>query len=287
MTSATASDPIRHDAYDDELMTGEAVALDLRPTAFVLAAAGAAIDFIVYLGGGILLLTYVILPPLAGLVGDDSAANAALTLAGSVVMLVVIPVAVELVSHGKSLGRLAVGARIVRDDGGAIGFRHAFIRGLTSVIEIYATLGGLAALIGLLNGRSKRLGDLIAGTYSQYERVSREVPPTFGVPVELQAWAVTADVARMPERLARRIGQFLRQAAVLSPSTRDRLSRQLAIEASTWVSPVPRTDAELFLAAVVTLRREREYAALLNERERLARLGTTLGGLPHGFPERP
>ena len=33
----------------DELMTGEAVALDLRPTGLVLSAAGAAIDFLVYL----------------------------------------------------------------------------------------------------------------------------------------------------------------------------------------------------------------------------------------------
>ena len=34
------------------------------------------------------------------------------------------------------LGRLAVGSRIVRIDGGAAGFRHAFIRALVGVIEI-------------------------------------------------------------------------------------------------------------------------------------------------------
>ena len=33
-----------------------------------------------------------------------------------------IPTAVETLSQGKSLGKLAVGARIVRDDGGSIGF---------------------------------------------------------------------------------------------------------------------------------------------------------------------
>jgi uncharacterized RDD family membrane protein YckC len=286
MATAAHTDALAHDDYEDQVVTGEAVALDLRPTSFVLAAAGAAIDWLVYFVGGLIVLTFALIPILSGPLGQDSASAAAIVLALGILILIVIPMAVEVLTRGKSLGRLAVGARIVRDDGGSISVRHAFIRGLVAVLEIYLTLGGLAALVGLLNGKSKRLGDLLAGTYSQYERVSGDVPPAYGVPVQLATWAATADVARIPDRLARRISQFLRQAAAHSPGTRDRLSRELAAEVSTWVSPVPVADAELFLAAVISIRRDREYRALVLERERLATLATALGGLPHEFPDR-
>ena len=273
------------DATEDELITGEAVALDLRPTGFVLRAAGTIIDWLTYLGGYVLIVLFVF-PVVVGALNLDEAAAGAAAIVTLVLIIVVVPTAVELLSHGKSLGKLAVGARIVRDDGGAIGFRHAFIRAMTAILEIYGSFGGLAALVALLNGRSKRLGDLIAGTYSQYERLSREIVPVYGVPVPLQEWARTADVARMPDRVARRVSSFLRQAGGLNPTSRDRLARALASEASVWVSPIPVADAELFLAAITAIRRDRELAALTLERERLDALDGTLGGLPHRFPDR-
>jgi uncharacterized RDD family membrane protein YckC len=267
-----------------ELITGEAVALDLRPASFVLRAAGAIIDWFVYFGGYILVL--VIAFNISGQFGLDQAMTTAIGVVGFVLCLVVAPVAVETLSQGKSLGKLAIGARIVRDDGGSIGFRHAFIRAFIGVLEIYSTIGGLAAIVALLNGRSQRLGDLVAGTYSQNERVSRAVNPVFGVPVDLLAWATTADVARMPDALARRVAQFLAQAGGFTPGTRDRLSRSLANEVSIYVSPIPESDAELFLAAVASLRRDREAAALALERGGLERLAPVLGGMPRGFPDR-
>ncbi len=270
--------------YDDELMTGEAVALDLRSASFVLRAAGAMIDFVVYFGaliGGFLLLSWA-----AEAAHIDDATGRAISVVLLVVCLVGIPTTVETLSQGKSLGKLAVGARIVRDDGGSIGFRHAIIRAFLGVIEIFFTLGGLAALVALLNSRSQRLGDMLAGTYSQNERVSTRVPPMYGVPIVLEPWSRTADVARMPDALARRITNFLRQSSALTPPTRDRLSRELATEASVYVAPIPPVPAELFLAGVVAMRREREGAALELQKRSLERLAPVLGGLPHGFPER-
>lgn len=268
-------------------MTGEAVALDLRPTSFVLAAAGAAIDWLVYFVGGTLAIVFLVLTPLsASPLGEDSATVAAISLASEVGVLLVIPAVVELLSRGKSLGRLAVGARIVRDDGGSIGFRHAFIRSLVWMVEGYILFGGLAAIVGLLNGRAKRLGDYVAGTYSQYERVARYQPFVFGVPAGLEDWSRLADVARLPDRVAQRITQFLRQAGQLTPSTRDQLGRQLAAEASACVAPIPPVNAELFLAAVIAVRRDREFAALTLEQERLSHLDAALTGIPHDFAPR-
>jgi uncharacterized RDD family membrane protein YckC len=282
---AQARPPAVHDESPDEyeLVTGEGVALDVRPASVILRAAGTIIDWAAYLLLYLLLVLAVIF-----LFADsiDEALGQALMIAGLVFCILIVPVAVETATAGRSLGKLAIGARIVRDDGGAIQLRHAFIRALVGVIEIFFTFGGLAATTALLNGRSKRLGDLLAGTYSQHERVPKASEPVYGVPAELAQWAQVADVARLPDRLARRIAQFLRQAVHLTPSTRQRQAAGLAAEASVFVSPVPDAPPEAFLAAVQAIRRDREYAALLLERERLERLGPVLNGLPHGFPIR-
>lgn len=273
------------DEPESTLVTGEAVALDLRAAGFVVRAAGAIIDWIVYMGGFIAIVAFV-LPILLDTLGFNQAVFNALVIVTLVFAVVIAPMTVETLSHGKSLGRLALGTRIVRDDGGAIGFRHAFIRALVGVIDVYLSFGGFAAITALLSSRSKRLGDLIAGTYSQYERISHRERPIYGVPVELTQWALTADVARMPDRLVRRIAQFLAQASHLTWQTRDRLGRELAHEAASYVSPLPQVSAELFLAAVAALRREREATALGLERAALEKLEPVLTGRPHGFPER-
>jgi uncharacterized RDD family membrane protein YckC len=271
---------------EDVVMTGEAVALDLHPTGYALAAAGAIIDWLVYVVGGIFFLIYAVELPLGATeLGQDGAVQSAAVSATLVLVLIAIPTAVELLSKGKSLGRLAVGARIVRDDGGAIGFRHAFIRSLVGLIEI-VPIGAIAAIVGLLNGRSKRLGDYLAGTYSQYERVAKIAEPLFGVPDQLRGWAATADVARIPLRLALRSSRFLRQAGQLTPSTRAAHAASLAAELAPWVSPIPTTDPELFIAAVVAVRRERELAAHDRERRELAHLQAALTWVPPGFPLR-
>ena len=287
MAAAGSSDAIVANDVEDIVMTGEAVGLELRPTPFPLAAAGAIIDWLVYFGGGILVIAFGVLVPLAASpLGQDSAVISAFLSVSIVLVWIIIPTAVELLTKGKSLGRLAVGARIVRDDGGPIGFRHAFIRNLLALIEIYSTFGGLAAIVGLTNERSKRLGDLLAGTYSQYERVPKTLAPVFGVPVELHGWALTADVARIPNRLSLRATKFLSQAGALTPMTRESIAAQLATELSLWVSPIPPVRPEIFVAAVVALRRDRELRAHQLEAERLAQVGPALTALPHSFPRR-
>ncbi|WP_066041835.1 RDD family protein [Herbiconiux solani] len=269
---------------DGELISGEAVALDVRPASFLLRSASGGIDFVVYVGG--YLLSVLAFSALLQNSGIDPAATQALFTSLLVLWLVIAPITVEVATRGKSLGKLAIGARIVRDDGGAASLRHAVIRGLTGVVEIYLTLGGLAFVVSLLNSRSKRLGDLLAGTYSQHERVARPVPFTIGVPPELAGWAEVADVAKLPDRLSRRVTQYLTQAGAMNPATAGRLAEELARETAPYVSPLPNVHPYLFLVAVAAVRRDREYRALVLERERLARVDPILKGLPNGFPDR-
>lgn len=269
---------------DDELLTGEAVALDVRPTGFLLRSAGGAIDWLVFTLPLIAVLTWYgqLLPALP----IDQALATALVTATTVFFWVVAPIVVEVLTRGRSLGRLAVGSRIVRDDGGAAGLRHAIIRGLLGYVEIFVSFGSIAFIVSLLNRRSKRLGDLIAGTYSQHERVPHPMPHGYAMPPELFAWAQIADVAKLPDRLSRRIAAHLASAPRTDPRIRARLSFELAAEASRFVSPLPDVDPFVFLVGVAVMRRDRDYAALLGERRRLERLQPALRSLPHGFPDR-
>ncbi len=278
MADATGT-PTRAARFDDEgLVTGEAVTLDVRPASALIRAGGAAIDVLVTV-----LLIVGLLLALSGLSVDEAAARA-IIIAGIVLAIVVLPTAVETATHGRSLGKLALGLRVVRDDGGAIGFRHAFIRALTGVLEIYLTFGGLAVLVGFLNPSSKRLGDLLAGTHSQVERVPRLPQTAFGVPPELVGWASVADIGRLPDPVARRVATFFGNVEHLTPESRARVAASLAAEVAPHVSPVPDAPHELFLAAVVALRRDRDLAALAIEDARMAALAPQLTAKPVGFP---
>ena len=276
--TAPARSAVRVD--DEAVLTGEAVALDVRPASAVMRAGGALIDVVVTVVLGLAALLAIVNLDL------DEAAARAVGIAVIVTLLVVLPTTVETATRGRSLGKLALGIRVVRDDGGAIGFRHALIRALVSVLEIWLTFGGLAVLVGFLNPDSKRLGDILAGTHGQVERVPRYEPLAFGVPAPLAGWAATADVGRLPDPVARRVAAFFRNAVHLAPGSRQRLAQSLAAEVAPYVSPVPAADPELFLAAVAALRRERDLTALALERRRLDALEPVLESRPVGFPER-
>lgn len=270
--------------HQDEVLTGEAVALDVQPVGYFLRALGTLIDML--LGLAVLILFFV---AAAWLFGADVLAGEVVpivTIAVLVLVMVVIPTAVETASRGRSLGRLAVGSRIVRSDGGAAGFRHAFIRALVGVFELWFTLGAVAAIVGAFTPRSQRLGDLLAGTYAERTRPPRLPDDEAAVPPALGAWAVTADVARLPDRLARRVAQFVRQAPQLQPDARMRAAATLAAEATAYVSPVPAADPETFLRAVAAVRRERELRALRLQSARVEALAAGASDAPRGFPAR-
>ncbi|MDQ1122944.1 RDD family protein [Microbacterium trichothecenolyticum] len=254
----------------DETLTGEAVALDVQPVGLFLRAVGCLIDMLIgvglLVGGGLL----VIAMSVRGSLPDSAIGIAVVTLLVSV--MVVVPTAVETLSRGRSLGRLVVGARIVRTDGGAAGFRHAFIRALVGVLELWLTVGAIAAVVGMFTPRAQRLGDLVAGTASERTRTRPLPPPALGIPPGLEAWAALADVSRLPDRLASRMATFVRGADALDAAARARVAADLAEAVRPFVSPLPPADAEMLVRAVSAVRRDREYRALVLENERAAAL---------------
>ena len=268
----------------DEVLTGEAVALDVQPIGFFARTLGALLDVLVSL---VLIVGFVLLFSAMSTQGllPESAVGIA-SVAMLVLVLVAVPTAVEAASRGRSLGKLAVGGRIVRADGGASGFRQAFIRALVGVLEVYFTLGAIALLVGAFTPRSQRLGDLLAGTYSERTRTPPLPAAASGLPPGLEAWAAIADVGRIPDRLARRIAQFVGQADHLQPGHRARLAAELAAELRPFVSPLPTVDPETLLRAAIAVRRDRELRALSMEAQRVAALTAGARTAPPGFPQR-
>ncbi|MFJ5955545.1 RDD family protein [Paenarthrobacter sp. NPDC092416] len=260
------------------IITGEAVVLELRPASFAARALGLILDVIAH----IVLLVLLIILISAASRDLDEAALGAIFLTAVVFSLVIVPIAVETLTRGRSLGKLATGLRIVRDDGGSIRFRHAVIRGLLGFLEIYLTFGGLAIGVALFSDKSKRLGDIVAGTYSLRQRVPSEPGILPMAPPYLQAWVALADIGRVPDATARRAGTFIQQAHRMAPASRINMAASLAGELTRYVAPPPPagTIPEDYIGAVLGERRNREFNRLRQAEQRNVVVGERLRRLP-------
>ena len=243
------------------LVTGEAVALDLRPAALPSRLLAGALDGLIQLAIFFLLALVGVLVPL----DVSEAAAGALGVITLVLVLIVYPVTFETLLRGRTPGKAAMGLRVVRDDGGPIGFRHAFIRGLAgAVIERPGATFFLAAIVTmLLNERSKRLGDLLAGTIVLRERVS--TPPVAGatMPAPLVGWASSLDLAGVPDTLALSARQFLaRQHEMTAQARADLGGRLVGAVVEAVGPPPPGTPGWAVLAAVLAERSRREHLRL-------------------------
>ncbi len=252
-----------------QLVTGDAVELDLRPAGFASRAVSGAIDIAVQIA--VLLGLLWLLDRIGSSL--DAAAAAALSLVVTVFVLVGVPMITETLTRGRTLGKLVMGLRTVRDDGGPIRFRHALVRALLEIVDV-VPFGGPALISSLASPLGKRLGDVLAGTYVVRERGTLTRAPMAQLPPQLGGWATTADMARLPDGLALSVRQFLARAPSLHPQARATLGLQLAQAMAPHVAPPPPagTHPETFLAAVLAERRERDTRRLARELEQRRRL---------------
>ncbi|MFJ8825822.1 RDD family protein [Streptomyces sp. NPDC102467] len=240
-----------------ELVTGEAVALELRPAKLPSRALAVLIDlvvaFVVYI-----VVTIAVVAATASL---DDAAAAALSVALFLLVLVGIPIAVETFSHGRSLGKLACGLRVVRDDGGPIRFRHALVRGAVGVVEILMTFGVVACIASLVSARGRRVGDVFAGTLVVRERVpsgqAAFVPPP---PPWLVGRFAQLDLSAVPEGLWLAVRQYLTRMGQLDPQVGWGMAGRLAADLAAHTGAPAPSDVPpaAFLAAVMHERQSRE-----------------------------
>ena len=254
----------------DDLVTGEAVALDLPPASVAARVASGILDVATTVSVGVVTLFLALL---AGSHADEALARVAVVLWLMFVFLA-FPTTVETLTRGKSVGKLVLGLRVVRDDGGTVTAQQSFVRALIGIVEIYALSGGPAFFSCLVSSRGKRIGDYAAGTYVVRDRVRLRLQPPPPMPPALAAWAGSADLRALPVGLALAVRQYLGRLPTLDPATRQRLGEMLADRVAPYVAPLPPpgTAPWDFLAAAAAERRERDLARLRRDEAARARL---------------
>jgi uncharacterized RDD family membrane protein YckC len=281
------------------ILTGEAVHLDVRLAGIGSRAMARMVDAVVQIGTTYLLLIVAFLATgllgAAGVVSPDGAVANAISIVTAAVGLLGYPVVFETLTRGRTPGKLMLGLRVVRDDGGPITFRHAMTRGLVGfAIEwpgiIGAPLTWLATIWVMITSRqSKRLGDHVAGTVVIHERT----PSAWGwvptMPPQLAGWAAMLDLAGLDDDLALATRDFLARHRRIKEPARSRLGERLAREvaAVTNPPPPPGTPVWLYLAAVHTERHRRALARLAAVRSRAATVWPDLAQLVAPPPAIP
>lgn len=144
---------------------------------------------------------------------------------------------------GRTPGKLVAGLRVVRDDGAPAAFQELFLRNLLRGVDALPIACGVGALTMWLDGRMRRIGDLVAGTV-----VVSEGSATMYGPIRIDPPVSEAERQAMPARvpltrheisliedLVRRRRQLTEErvedlAALLGP----KLSEQTGVTAPSW-----------------------------------------------------
>lgn len=245
-----------------EIVTGEAVALELRlaklPSRLLAAVLDLALQLLA-LQAIQVLGQFVILTRDTGLI-------VAFYILAIVAVFVGYPVLMETLTRGRTLGKMAMGIRVVRDDGGPIGFRQALVRGLfAGLVEKPGIFFGFTVIVGILtmliSAKGKRVGDLAAGTVVLQERVpASKIAYYAQMPPPLAGWAATLDITGVDDNLALSVRQFLSRLSQLDEGAKAELGERLsaAVAAVTTPPPPPGTPGWAYLTAVLAERRRRE-----------------------------
>ena len=251
---------------DESFISGEGVKLDLKPASPFVRATAFLIDLTLYVGA--LFVLTCIFTAVTAWHAVPSTLGKALTVIDIFLSLVVLPFVIEAFTHGYSLGKWAFNLKVVRRDGGIITARHAFVRAMTAMVETYMFLGLLSFMSTVFSPRATRLGDIAAGT--MVIQVPEAVfDPPLVMPPDCAEWASHAQVLPIPDELHFECMNFLHNNRQILDQLRLSIAMSLAGRVSAFVSPKPPTNIhpERFLAAVLVVLRDREYAKELKRQD--------------------
>ncbi|MGC1207737.1 MAG: RDD family protein [Ornithinimicrobium sp.] len=258
-------------------VTPEAVELDLPAANIGLRICSALIDLAITVG---LLFAGIWFVSGTAIFADVALLQALVTIA-LIGALVGIPIMLETWLRGRTVGKLALGLRTVRDDAGPIGFRHAVIRGLLMFVEVWLTLGVLAAIVSVANAKGKRLGDYLAGTYVVRDRIRLKLAAAPQTDPLLDQWARGADISGLPDALTVAVRQILTRASTMTPAAHAAMTAQLYSNVMEHVSPPPPTGAPPLAVMSTVLAERRRRDVLRTQRHDHIRAGV-LGPDPLG-----
>ncbi|MTE11954.1 RDD family protein [Nocardia aurantiaca] len=218
--------------------TGEAVAVELPIARIPTRAAAFLLDLLVQVVIGLLLT--LLFEALLVWIGADSAWRDAAVLVAMVSALIGYPVLFETFSRGRSVGKMAVGLRVVRADGGPVDFRHAVTRGLAGIVDFWILGTGLIAIVvSLCSPNARRVGDALAGTVVVHDRSRLPFAALAAPPPWLMGWARQLDLSGLSDELALATRQYLLRFRTLTPEVQDQLGRALVIAVCTSLRTPP------------------------------------------------
>jgi uncharacterized RDD family membrane protein YckC len=167
----------------------------------------------------------------------------------------------EVLNRGRTPGKSAAGLRVVRTDGGPVGFVPSATRNLLRLVDGWDLVTIVLCPIGITSvvatRHDQRLGDLAAGTVVVRERFTPPAPRVpSGPPVDLSR--LTWDVSAVTAEDVALVRRFLERRGALLPEARIHLSHQLAGQVGAQVvGSAHGWPPEPFLEAVVALKSSR------------------------------
>ncbi len=184
------------------------------------------------------------------------------------IVFFVIPILIETITCGYSIGKYIIGARVVREDGGAISFRHVFTRHLVGVVEVYGSSGIISITSIAVAQKGKRLGDYLAGTYLAKNPSYISHLPLI-MPKEFEQWANQVNISRIPESIMLEAKSFINRTNNLSPHIRQNFANNISNTLLKYVdlNPGENFDKERFIAAVLVVKRDDEFRKILLNRK--------------------
>lgn len=192
--------------------TPEGVDLELVPVGAVARASAFSID---------LLIRGAALGVIAAVLGMLGALGMGLFLLLAFLIEWFYPVAFEVLGHGATPGKRAIGICVVESDGRPVGFSASVIRNLLRSADFLPFLFGFGILFMLFHPRFQRLGDLAAGTLVVW------APTPIKIPALPEAAVIAPGIKlRLPEQKA--VIAFAERSVRLSPSRQEELADILA-----------------------------------------------------------
>ncbi|HEX7168382.1 MAG TPA: RDD family protein [Acidimicrobiales bacterium] len=171
------------------------------------------------------------------------------------------PVLLETLWRGRTVGKAALGLRVVTVEGAPIRFRHAAIRSILGLVDWYATNFTVGIVALLVTKRNQRIGDLVAGTMVLRERsaASSPQPMRFTPPRGLESYAATLTTAVLDHDDYGAVRSFLLRASTFPAAVRGDLAVRLAdpLVERLRTTPPPGVDAEAFLVCIAASYQQR------------------------------
>jgi uncharacterized RDD family membrane protein YckC len=235
------------------IVTPEAVLLEFETAGVASRTIAELLDLGVQFTGLMVVLLAVSL--VSGVAGGQVLA-VVVSLVAFFVALVGYPAVMETFWNGRTLGKAAMGLRVVTREGAPERFRHAAIRSMIGLVEIYLLLGIPAVISIVTSRRDQRLGDLVAGTLVLRQRAGRRAAPpvAFGVPWNWEGYVQGLDVSPLTDEQYGVVRAVLLRLGELTPAARWQVSTEVATAVAGQMRiPVPVEVApDMFLTCVAT-----------------------------------